>query len=238
MVSCFSMLLLKSRVDLPLKDSVDIEQSDVSTLTPGAYSFIPEMHSPKPYDENLTLDLNELKKQYKCLTERQNQAFIIIKNANEQHTLKISANALSSLLTEPSSPPIKTTTYIKKGKHFESLDASMTDSSSIYNHLLFKTNDNSREPVIFNYIGKSINQKVFIKNPLKNDESDEEDVFENTLLGEHCDSISTEVQSVVTKHQAPEVIPKNSNPKLFNPLKVKPLNSSIAKNGMRLGLYK
>jgi hypothetical protein len=252
MVSCFSMLLLKNRPTLPLTNgSESNEQSDVSTLTPGAYSFIPQLHSPKPYDENLTLDLNELKKQYKRLTERQHQACIIIKNANEQHSLKVSKERLSLSVTDPSTPTIRTTTYMKKGKYLESLD-DMSPDNSIYNHLLFKTNNNNsqsvNDSVFFKYTDKSIDHKS-MKKPLKKAEFSQSDgVFDDTiedvnLSSNHSSPVIKSLRdSTSTKHPTTENLTKHSNTQQkqahFNPLKTKPFNASIAKNGIRLGLYK
>lgn len=65
-------------------------------VTPGAFSFITQMHNPKSLSEELTLDLNELKKQYKKLKERQRQAQIIIQTAAAQHRLKSNATAAAA----------------------------------------------------------------------------------------------------------------------------------------------
>ena len=43
------------------------KNNDISSVTPGAFSFVTQMHNPKPLSEHLTLDLDELKKQYKKL---------------------------------------------------------------------------------------------------------------------------------------------------------------------------
>jgi hypothetical protein len=54
---------------------------DISTMTPGAFSYTKQMYDPKPLEEQLTLDLAELRKQYKKLKERQQQAQVIIQTA-------------------------------------------------------------------------------------------------------------------------------------------------------------
>jgi len=46
------------------------KNNDISSVTPGAFSFVTQMHNPKPLSEHLTLDLDELKKQYKKLKVR------------------------------------------------------------------------------------------------------------------------------------------------------------------------
>ena len=43
------------------------KNNDISSVTPGAFSFITQMHNPKSLSEHLTMDLDELKKQYKKL---------------------------------------------------------------------------------------------------------------------------------------------------------------------------
>jgi len=53
--------------------------------TPGAFSYITQMYSPKPLGEELTSDLNELKKQYQKLKERQRQAYVIVHSASDQY---------------------------------------------------------------------------------------------------------------------------------------------------------
>ena len=43
------------------------KNNDISSVTPGAFSFVTQMYNPKPLSEHLTLDLDELKQQYKKL---------------------------------------------------------------------------------------------------------------------------------------------------------------------------
>lgn len=72
---------------------------DVSSVTPGAFSYIAQMYNPKPLGDHLTSDLNELKKQYKKLKERQQQAHIIVQAASDQHRRSL-------LQKNNSSPPL------------------------------------------------------------------------------------------------------------------------------------
>ena len=51
------------------------KNNDISSVTPGAFSFVTQMHNPKPLSEHLTLDLDELKKQYKKLKVNTCRAF-------------------------------------------------------------------------------------------------------------------------------------------------------------------
>lgn len=60
----------------------------IDDATPGAFSYITQMYNPKPLGEHLSSDLNELKKQYKKLKERQQQAFVIVHTASNQHRKK------------------------------------------------------------------------------------------------------------------------------------------------------
>jgi hypothetical protein len=95
------------------------------------------MHQPKPLSEHLTLDLDELKKQYKKLRERQRQAHIIIQTASLHNRQKSCASnksngsnqqqnllRLSSVNSTPSSASPFT-----------------LESDPIVNHLLIKSND-------------------------------------------------------------------------------------------------
>lgn len=130
-------------------------------VTPGAFSFITQMHNPKSLSEQLTLDLNELKKQYKKLKERQRQAQIIIQTASAQHRLKsaaASASANGGVGTSNQSSQSPSLSNARKemsgggaGHHHQQV---MIDTSAmspfsleqapIINHLLIKPSDLNR----------------------------------------------------------------------------------------------
>ena len=144
------------------KDSKESE-TELSSVTPGAFSFIAQMHNPKPLSEHLTLDLNDLKKQYKKLKERQRQAHIIIQTASAQHRLK---SAAPSLTNNGNRSPLQQLNDTPSQSRKSSLipSANLTSSSSasnpssfifdpdpVVNHLLIKPNDPKR-----NILKKSI----------------------------------------------------------------------------------
>jgi hypothetical protein len=131
---------------------------DISTVTPGAFSFVTQMYQPKPVSEKLTMDLNELKKQYEKLKERQKQAYIIIQaatNHQQQQMLNNSNSNLNQSTSNLSTPSQKT---LSSSSASQSNNASSSNSfkssalvidspfgilekSPVVNHLLIKSND-------------------------------------------------------------------------------------------------
>jgi len=112
--------------------------SDISMVTPGAFSFISQMHNPKPLSEHLTLDINELKKQYKKLKERQRQAHIIIQTASSKYRNNNNSSNITSInsgnknyIGAVGGPA--TTSSIASPLELE--------KAPIVNHLLIKPND-------------------------------------------------------------------------------------------------
>lgn len=124
----------------------------LDNVTPGAFSFITQMHNPKSLSEQLTLDLNELKKQYKKLKERQRQAQIIIQTASAQHQLKSSgANNSAPSSGSPQSPVTSAaaTASNKSSEVSAAMNSLMTspfslEQAPVINHLLIKPNDRNR----------------------------------------------------------------------------------------------
>lgn len=127
----------------------------LDNVTPGAFSFITQMHNPKSLSEQLTLDLNELKKQYKKLKERQRQAQIIIQTASAQHQLKSAASASAANNSAPSSgspqSPVASAaaTASKSSEVSAAMNSLMTspfslEQAPVINHLLIKPNDRNR----------------------------------------------------------------------------------------------
>jgi len=73
-----------SKPKLEQQQAFDKPQT-IDDATPGAFSYVTQMYSPKPLGEELSSDLNELKKQYQKLKERQRQAFVIVHTASDQY---------------------------------------------------------------------------------------------------------------------------------------------------------
>jgi hypothetical protein len=117
-----------------------MKTSDISMVTPGAFSFISQMHNPKPLSEHLTLDINELKKQYKKLKERQRQAHIIIQTASSKYRNNYQN---SSNLTSVKSGNKNVNNVGDGGLAAASSIASPLEleKAPIVNHLLIKPND-------------------------------------------------------------------------------------------------
>ena len=54
----------------------------LSRLTPGAYSSLPTAHKTHSIEESLSLDISQLRKQYKKLQERNKQVQVMIQSTN------------------------------------------------------------------------------------------------------------------------------------------------------------
>ncbi len=123
------------------------DKDDISKVSPGAFSYITQMHNPKPLEEHLTLDLNELKKQYKKLKERQRQAHIIIQTASEHHRLKQTSktdsnnNRLLSSSSTASQFNDKRTLIKSQSVSNTSTAHKICSNDAVINHLLIKASD-------------------------------------------------------------------------------------------------
>lgn len=119
--------------------SLAANKDDISRVTPGAFSYITQMHNPKPLEEHLTLDLNELKKQYSKLKERQRQAHVIIQTASNQHRLKKTLN--SKISSDLNSTNSTSDINVYKQSNSNLVHSSNELSCPFDNHLLMKPND-------------------------------------------------------------------------------------------------
>jgi hypothetical protein len=93
------------------------------------------MYNPKPIEEQLTLDMNQLKLQYKKIKQRQCQARVIIQTASEQYRAKTSSSSTSSLKAS-SKGVVKLPTINPLPIVY--------DTPAVVNHLLLKTTDLKR----------------------------------------------------------------------------------------------
>lgn len=134
------------------------DKDDVSSVTPGAFSMNSNhlMYNPKPSGDNLTSDLNELKKQYKKLKERQMQAHVIVQTASDKHRKNLLSK--KSSVTSPdfqmgfsrNSSMSNNENISRTSLKNNILDFDLTpnlfrsdeaNKSTIVNHLLIKPND-------------------------------------------------------------------------------------------------
>jgi hypothetical protein len=129
-------------------------------VTPGAFSFITQMHNPKSLSEQLTLDLNELKKQYTKLKERQRQAHIIIQTASAQNRLKTAGNnnnnnnspsmqkslvyQSTTSLNNNNTPSSTKAAQIPQNQFDSTSSPFSLERTPVVNHLLIKPNDMNR----------------------------------------------------------------------------------------------
>ena len=94
--SAYGSKLISKNSSKQNKDTDSTKQTLDDSVTPGAHSYTTQMYNPKPLGEHLTSDLNELKKQYIKLKERQRQAHIIVQGASDQHRRKLLNKSTSS----------------------------------------------------------------------------------------------------------------------------------------------
>lgn len=123
--------------------------NDISSVTPGAFSYVTQAYDPKPLSEKLTTDLSELKKQYEKLKERQRQAYIIMQSASNQQRLNNMNNSQNNKTeSSPSSTPSKTS-KISNSSTSNTLEIGfgMLEKTPVVNHLLIKSNDPTRNTV-------------------------------------------------------------------------------------------
>ena len=189
--------------------SATLSSLDISMLSPGAFSFIPYKYStPKDVNENYTMDINELKKQYRKLKQRQQQAQITIQTASEIYRNK-NAEAKINENSEENKQPLL-----------------LIDSNHIYNHLLIKPESKNKNSFKVGVIKQ--NQIV-----------DESKIVLNEFP--QLQMINSENSEKKTKQKELLIQDSNKNKNhktIINPFQIKPINSMVAKNGIRLGLYK
>ena len=196
--------------------SATLSSLDISSLTPGAFSFVPQMHNPKPIDENCCMDINELKKQYSKLKQRQQQAQVIVQTASDMHRLKTST---------------KNDTKTQQAQAYIMHSPLLLDTNQIYNHLLIKPeNKNKKEN--------------------SSDHESNDDTLENAVFESDNEKSLNELTPIEMKNLKKEKSKSDPSPtpqklknnkkivNLINPFPKRPINSMVAKNGIRLGLYK
>ena len=190
---------------------------DISTLSPGAFSFIPYTYSnQKPIDDNFTLDINELKKQYSKLKQRQQQAQIIIQTANDIYKNK------NIKEEEEKKKIIDNKSYILHSPL-------LLDSNRIYNHLLIKPENKNKN---------TFKQKISLTCKKHTDDEEDDDDDDQVFSDETKPTISEIINREDKKEIIKSVHHQQQPIKINNPFQIKPFNSMVAKNGIRLGLYK
>lgn len=282
MISCFALLMPNRSVTSSQHKDIMIQavaaantfgskkkdNSELNLVTPGAISFVSQMYNPKPLSEQLTMDLNELNKQYKKLKERQKQAQIIIQTASDQHRLKQkkketnfslqSPPIINHLLIKPTDMnknTLKTSVHLKTDnvisdklieKIHESkilvenilhLDQETKKSTSEY----FTDDDSSDQDEVISV--QSEKKLSFVDLSSKSEECKSHDsvaclsVVANNenkhrkLSRESSKSANSAIIDNLVREESRNLTP-------LNPFPIRHLNSNVAKNGHRLGLYK
>ena len=64
-------------------------------MTPGAYSSLPTTHKTHSIEESLSLDISQLRKQYKKLKERNKQVQVMIQSTTRSIQKEVSYSSLS-----------------------------------------------------------------------------------------------------------------------------------------------
>ncbi|UJR27171.1 hypothetical protein I4U23_008468 [Adineta vaga] len=154
-MSCFAVLSTPSRnnrLEYHPNDSTvshnNNNQTALSRLTPGAYSNLPTTHKTKTIEDSLSLDISQLRLQYRKLKERNKQVQVIIQttsNEQKQRTRAPSIHPSSASLLNNSESLRRTTV-----SSFDSSTAKMSATvcsiagEPLMNHLLIKPTDIKR----------------------------------------------------------------------------------------------
>ncbi|RNA24186.1 TBC1 domain family member [Brachionus plicatilis] len=281
MISCFALLMPGRAVTSPHHKDIMIEavaaantfgskkKDELSLVTPGAISFISQMYNPKPLSEQLTMDLNELKKQYKKLKERQKQAQIIIQSASDQHKLKQRSREphfslqpptiVNHLLIKPtdmSKNTLKTPVHLNSDLNVlnEKLKEKINESKSLVESILHLDEQRRKSREYFSDDDSSDDQDEVIEGEKKSSllelasrtEGDKSgglstsgmsagvllnDDKHRKLSRESSKSVNSAIMENLVKEESRNLTP-------VNPFPTRHLNSNVAKNGHRLGLYK
>jgi len=149
-MSCFAILSSPSRNNRieyhPNDSSSSNNPTALSRLTPGAYSNLPTTHKTNTIEDSLSLDISQLRQQYKKLKERNKQVQIIIQTAsNEQKQRSRTPSIHSSTTTNTENfrrPTISSSLEFPAPK----LPSSVCSISGgpLVNHLLIKPTDIKR----------------------------------------------------------------------------------------------
>lgn len=281
MISCFALLMPNRAVtsshhakDIMMQavaaaNTFGSKKKEINLVTPVAISQI------KPLSEQLNMDLNELKKQYKKLKERQKQAQIIIQSASDQHKLKQQTTEphfslqpspiVNHLLIKPidmSKNTLKTSVHLNTDCNLsdDKLIEKINESKSLVENILHLDQESKK------------NVEYLSDDEDSSDDDDDDDneevksqngekkftIFELANKNEVCkrsDSVSTgsvlvanedkhrklsresskSVNSAIIENLVKE---ESRNLTPLNPFPTRHLNSNVAKNGHRLGLYK
>ncbi|CAF0808804.1 unnamed protein product [Brachionus calyciflorus] len=269
-------------------------ENNLNLVTPGAISFISQMYNPKPLSEQLTMDLDDLKKQYKKLKERQKQAHIIIQSASEQYRLKSINEPKSPFSLEPpqivnhllikpdnmNKNTLKTTVHLNTDNHLlnGNLIEKINQSKNVVENILHLDEGPGKERKKSRVYYSDDESSEYDEDDDEGDLTQTEDTVEceslkkmsllelaektkstssstsvssssipSPLIGEKNESkenkhrkLSRESSKSVTTSIIIDHLVKEENRNLtpLNPFPTRHINSNIAKNGHRLGLYK
>ncbi|CAF1082876.1 unnamed protein product [Rotaria sordida] len=149
-MSCFAILSSPSRnnrLEYHSNDSTTINNNPtaLSRLTPGAYSNLPTTHKTNSIEDSLSLDISQLRQQYKKLKERNKQVQIIVQTASNEQKQRSRAPSMHSSTTN-NSENFRRPTISSLEFSTSKLPSSVCSISSgpIVNHLLIKPTDIKR----------------------------------------------------------------------------------------------
>ncbi|CAF3320973.1 unnamed protein product [Rotaria socialis] len=148
-MSCFAILSSPSRNNRleyhSNESTTNNNTAALSRLTPGAYSGIPTTHKTNSIEDSLSLDISQLRHQYKKLQDRNKQVQIIIQTASSEQKQRSRASSVHSSTTNSSENFRRPTTSSLEcsPSKFPSSVCSIA-SGPLVNHLLIKPSDIKR----------------------------------------------------------------------------------------------
>ncbi|CAF4309025.1 unnamed protein product [Rotaria sp. Silwood2] len=148
-MSCFAILSSPSRNNRleyhPNDSIINNNTTALSRLTPGAYSNLPTTHKTISIEDSLSLDISQLRQQYKKLKERNKQVQIIIQTAsNEQKQRSRAPSMHSSATNNPENFRRPTLSSLEYSTSKLPSSVCSISSGPLVNHLLIKPTDIKR----------------------------------------------------------------------------------------------
>ncbi|CAF4922767.1 unnamed protein product, partial [Rotaria sp. Silwood1] len=159
-MSCFAILSSPSRNNRleyhPNDSTISNNTTALSRLTPGAYSNLPTTHKTNSIEDSLSLDISQLRQQYKKLKERNKQVQIIIQTASNEQKQRSRAPSMHSSSTTNNPENFRRPTISSIEYSTSKLPSSVCSISSgpLVNHLLIKPTDIKR-----NQLKKTVSMK-------------------------------------------------------------------------------
>ncbi|CAF3971921.1 unnamed protein product, partial [Adineta steineri] len=147
-VSCFAMLSSSSRnnrLEYHPNDSISSNNpTALSRLTPGAYSNLPTTHKTNTIEDSLSLDISQLRQQYRKLKDRNKQVQVIIQTASNEQKQRTRAPSIHPSVTNATETFRRPTVSSMESSTSRLPSVCSISDGPLINHLLIKPTDVKR----------------------------------------------------------------------------------------------